>query len=117
MANTPAASGNLKRAAPSALEGTSSGASNTDIGIELGTALPPVAPPSFALSADANAPQFESEPEPESEPGAAPPRPPAPAGERAAGPLAGSSPAVGGEMDAKFPRLLQEVHQNRPGDD
>src|ERR1035441_6670609 len=105
MANTPATSGNLKRAAPSALEGTSSGASNTDIGIELGTALPPVAPPSFALSADANAPQFDPAPAPG--PGAAPPTPPAPAPESAAGPRAGSSPPIVGEMDAKFARLLQ----------
>src|ERR1035441_6599882 len=113
MANTPAASGNLKRAAPSALKGTSSGASNTDIGIELSAALPPVAPPSCALSADANAPQFEPEPEPGAAAGSAP----APAPESAAGHLAGSSPAVVGEMDAKFARLVQEVHQNRPGDD
>src|ERR1035441_11012709 len=114
MANTPATSGNLKRAAPSALKGTSSGANDTDIGIELSAALPPVAPPpSFALSADANAPQIESEPEP----GAAAASSPAPAPESAAGHLAGSSPAVVGEMDAKFARLLQEVHQNRPGDD
>jgi GTP pyrophosphokinase len=111
MANTPAASGNLKRAAPAALEGTSSGANNTDIGIEPGTALPPVAPPSFALSADTNAPQFEPEP------GAAAGGSPPPAPDSAAGHLAGSSPAVVGEMDAKFARLLQEVHQNRPGDD
>src|ERR1017187_4737474 len=122
MANPPAASGNLERAVPSALEGTSSGANNTDIGIELGTALPPVAPPpSFALSVDTNAPQpepeSESEPESEPEPGAAAGSAPAPAPERAAGHLAGSSPAVVGEMDAKFARLLQEVHQNRPGDD
>jgi guanosine-3',5'-bis(diphosphate) 3'-pyrophosphohydrolase len=31
--------------------------------------------------------------------------------------LVGSSPAVVDEIDAKFARLLQEVHQNRPGDD
>src|ERR1035441_6646379 len=120
MANPPAASGNLERAVPSALEGTSSGANNTDIGIELGTALPPVAPPpSFVLSVDTNAPQPEPESEPESEPepGAAAGSAPAPAPESAAGHLAGSSPAVVGEMDAKFGRLLQEVHQNRPGDD
>ena len=31
--------------------------------------------------------------------------------------LAGSSPAVVTEVDAKFARLLHEVHENRPGDD
>ena len=31
--------------------------------------------------------------------------------------LIGSSAAVVGEIDAKFARLLQEVHHNRPGDD
>ena len=40
-----------------------------------------------------------------------------PAEESSAGHLAGSSAATINEMDAKFARLLQEVHQNRPGDD
>jgi GTP diphosphokinase / guanosine-3',5'-bis(diphosphate) 3'-diphosphatase len=34
-----------------------------------------------------------------------------------AGHLIGSSPAVVSEVDAKFARLLQEAHHNRPGDD
>ena len=37
--------------------------------------------------------------------------------ESSAGHLAGSSAATIDQMDAKFARLLAEVHKNRPGDD
>src|ERR1035437_1584701 len=98
MANARAASGNPGKAAPSALEVTSSKPDNTDTGLELEAALPPVAPPSSFAPAD---------PIPQVEPGSAL----TPAPESAAEHLAGSSPAEVSELDAKFARLLEEVHR------
>src|ERR1039458_4257402 len=91
MAITPAAPGSSGKTAPSRQEGTSSEPIATDAGIERETALPHPLP-------------LESL------------RPESPE-ESSAGHLAGSSAATIGEMDAKFTRLLHEVHQNRPGDD
>ncbi len=107
MANAPAASGSPGKAAPSALEGTSSEPTTTDTGIELEAALPPVAPSSFASAAPL---PVENQPDTAADTSEAP-------SPSAASHLAGASPAVVSQMDHKFARLLHEVHQNRPGDD
>src|ERR1039457_6841206 len=96
MAFTPAAPGNPGKAAPSTPEGTSFEPITIDAGIELESALPPVAP----LEALHPGAPLDSAAE-----------------QSSAGHLPGSSAAVVNEVDAKFARLLHEVHQNRPGDD
>jgi guanosine-3',5'-bis(diphosphate) 3'-pyrophosphohydrolase len=108
MAITPATSGNLGKAAPSVVEGTSSESITTDTGIELEAALPPVTP----LQGLGPKPvQTSVEPPPETIPMAVGVE------ESSAGHLPGSTPALVHELDAKFARLLQEVHKNRPADD
>jgi GTP diphosphokinase / guanosine-3',5'-bis(diphosphate) 3'-diphosphatase len=74
----------------------------TDTGIELESVPPPAAP---------LAPPRPGAPTTDSAPAAQPPE------ESSAEHLAGSSSALVSEVDAKFARLLEEVHRNRPGDD
>jgi len=121
MAIAPAASGNPGRAAPSLLEGTSIGPITSDAGIELEAALPPVAPlvllrPEAVSKAAVAAPVLGLDGPVGSlvAPGEAVKTV---AAESAAGHLQGSSAALVSAVDAKFARLLDEVHENRPGDD
>jgi GTP pyrophosphokinase len=94
------------------VKGKSSEPITTDAGIELEAALPPTAPlvPLRAASAEvavaAAEPAAGSGKDPEED-----------AGESAGGRLGGSSASTVDEVDAKFARLLHEVHENRPGDD
>src|SRR5208283_68639 len=125
MAITPAAPGSSGKTAPSRQEGTSSDSIATGAGIERETALPhppprkplrpePVGSPRSRLVDKGGPVLTESAVE-----GPAPVgnKENSPAEESSAGRLAGSSAQTIGEMDAKFARLLAEVHQNRPGDD
>ena len=107
MAITPAAPGSSGKAAPSRPEGTSSDSIATGAGIERETALPHPSP------------RKPLRPEPPAEAAIAQPDPVenSPAEKSAAEHLVGSSAKTIGEMDAKFARLLAEVHKNRPGDD
>jgi len=107
MANTPAASGTPGKAAPSALEGTSPEPLTNDAGMQLGAALPPGVP------VDRSRPDASAG----NAPAAASTDPAQSIEESSAEHLAGSSAATVNELDAKFARLLQEVHHNRPGDD
>jgi GTP diphosphokinase / guanosine-3',5'-bis(diphosphate) 3'-diphosphatase len=92
MAFTPAAPENSGKAAPSTIEGMSSEPIKTDTGTEFESPQPPA--PHASL------------------------RPAVPTSEESSAEhLAGASPALVSEMDAKFARLLEEVHKNRPGDD
>ncbi len=96
----------------------------TDTGIELESAPPPVepleslrpgVPMGSAVAGDAASDGASAEPPGDPN---APLEPATDAPEESSAEhLAGSSAAVVGEMDAKFARLLHEVHQNRPGDD
>src|SRR5580698_8948681 len=108
MATTPATSGDPGKAVPSPPERTNFEPITTDTGMELEAALPPVAPLELLRPAPASAIR-EKEPQPSLEHERKE--------ESSAGHLAGSSKATVGEVDAKFARLLQEVHENRPGDD
>jgi GTP pyrophosphokinase len=90
----------------------------TDAGIELESAPPPPAPfdslrPGVPMgSAASGETPMENPPElTADEPLQSIPE------ESSAGHLAGSSSTVVNEIDAKFARLLQEAHHNRPGDD
>jgi guanosine-3',5'-bis(diphosphate) 3'-pyrophosphohydrolase len=120
MAISPAASGYPGKAAPSPLEGMSSEPITTDAGIELESALPPIAPLDRLRS---GAPLESSAGSVATGDGvaSAPDSPEEPIGinpeESSAEHLAGSSAAVVDQIDAKFTHLLQEVHHNRPGDD
>ena len=110
MAITPAAPGSSGKAAPSRPEGKRIDSIATDAGIELETALPPPLPSETLRS------------EPPAGVALVGPRPVGakedePVEESSAGHLAGSSAATIDQMDAKFARLLAEVHKNRPGDD
>jgi GTP diphosphokinase / guanosine-3',5'-bis(diphosphate) 3'-diphosphatase len=92
MAFTPAAPENSGKAAPSTIEGMSSEPIKTDTGTEFESPQPPA--PHASL------------------------RPAVPTSEESSAEhLAGASPALVSEMDAKFARLLEEVHKNRPSDD
>jgi GTP diphosphokinase / guanosine-3',5'-bis(diphosphate) 3'-diphosphatase len=99
MAITPAASGTDGKAAPSKTGGKSSEPISTDADHKLETTLPLGASPeslrreaTSAIASDASEQSSASR-------------------------LTGSSAAVVHELDAKFARLLEEVHRNRPGDD
>ena len=107
MAITPAAPGSSGKAAPSRREGKRIDSIATDAGIERETALPH--PP----------PRKPLRPAPPAEAAIAHPEAVAaiPAEESSASHLAGASAQTIGEVDAKFARLLAEVHENRPGDD
>jgi guanosine-3',5'-bis(diphosphate) 3'-pyrophosphohydrolase len=80
----------------------------TDAGIELAAALPPIAPLLPVRPGQAAKPAQEPE-------SAAIQKEDASAS--AGGHLKGSSAAAVDEVDAKFVRLLHDVHENRPGDD
>jgi guanosine-3',5'-bis(diphosphate) 3'-pyrophosphohydrolase len=108
MAIAPAAPGNPGKAAPSLAEDTSPEPITTDAGIELEAALPPTAPLVPVR------PDLVGERTYGPEPAAAPDED---ARESAGGHLKGSSAATVDEVDAKFARLLHEVHESRPGDD
>ncbi len=99
MAITPAASGTDGKAAPPNFEGTSSEPISTDAGHKLEATLPPGASPESLRPEAASA--IASDVSEQS----------------SASHLVGSSAAVVHELDAKFARLLEEVHHNRPGDD
>jgi GTP pyrophosphokinase len=119
MAIAPAASGNPDKAAPSLVEGTSSGRTTTDAGFELKAPLPlsPAASPGLLRpAAVAKGPDLGLD-EPAGHFMAAPKPVEAATADSSAGHLAGSSAKLVGEVDKKFARLLAEVHENRPGDD
>jgi GTP diphosphokinase / guanosine-3',5'-bis(diphosphate) 3'-diphosphatase len=131
MAIAPAASGNQGKAAPSLLEGKTIEHRTTDTGIELEAALPAAAPaaplrpaaprpaalrPAAALGSVA-AERAGTELALDGPVGRLVTHVEVEAGESSAGHLRGSSAAVVGEMDRKFQRLLDEVHENRPGDE
>jgi GTP diphosphokinase / guanosine-3',5'-bis(diphosphate) 3'-diphosphatase len=121
MAIAPAAPGNPGKAAPSPAKGKSPEPITTDAGIELEAALPDVAP----LTPLPNPAEPTSQPtsQPASQPGNQATGPTAFAiseedpAESAQGHLGAASAALVGEVDAKFARLLHEIHENRPGDD
>jgi GTP diphosphokinase / guanosine-3',5'-bis(diphosphate) 3'-diphosphatase len=119
MAITPAAPGTPGKAAPSGIEGMGSEPRSTAADQEMESAPPPAEPleslrpgvplgsaaatGEVAMDEDASAPALDPvEMTPE---------------ESSAEHLVGSSSAEVSEIDAKFARLLQEAHQNRPGDD
>ncbi len=107
MVKRPAAPEESGKPVPARSEGTSSDSIATGAGTELKAdlPLPPAEDASRSGLAVESAISGSGQEMEES------------AEESSASHLAGSSAATIDEMDAKFARLLQEVHKNRPGDD
>jgi len=119
MAITPAAPGSPGKAAPSVIEGKDGERRRMAVDQEMESAPPPAEPleslrPGVPLGSAAATGEIAMKDDPSA---------PAPEPvemtqeESSAEHLAGSSSAEVSEIDAKFARLLQEAHQNRPGDD
>jgi guanosine-3',5'-bis(diphosphate) 3'-pyrophosphohydrolase len=124
MAITPAPSGSSGEAAPPLIEGMSSQPAATDPGLKLESAFPlaaSVESPLPGVPLGSAAPTTQLPENAIANPAASSAPPPEPIKiskeESSANHLTGSSPALVTEIDAKFARLLQEVHRNRPGDD